>query len=583
MGFLTDLNLRKKFYGLAIQLVVALIAAIVLFVLGKNILKQARNARNFMPLLNNSEVLEQRLNDFNFDVSMAYSESNAFIASLKKRAVKLEASFNEFSVKMKSNFTDNSDVREKLAKFSELFNRYFISVNEYLNSLKSANRQTPEIINNLKNVRGAYKLFATGYFEWIVNIMNGLMPQNSTINSLTTSLNISGGVLIIFLIIVILLILIPTKKVFVEPIVELSKVMRNIRLGKISDTLNLTERKDEIGNLNEEVNRMFVRLQEISEFLTGIAERKIKTKISGNNEEDEFAKSLNRIMNNFKDFIETLKNSVGQLSTSGAEINSTIAEISSSISETASSISQTTATVEEVNKTNEVSLNKSKIAVKKAEESEEIAENSVKIIENIIEGFEIIQNQVSREAQNIIQLTAQNISIGEIINWVKDIANQLNLLSVNASIEAAKSGEEGKGFIIVAQEIKELAEQSKKATEKINSILNEIKDSINSSALANEKSQKVIAEQMQIARENTELVNQINKSVKEIRDIIKQNSLTIEEQNIGMKQVVEAMEEIKLAAKQNAEGSRQLKDSSALLRDLSEELQEVVDSWVIEK
>jgi methyl-accepting chemotaxis protein len=104
-----------------------------------------------------------------------------------------------------------------------------------------------------------------------------------------------------------------------------------------------------------------------------------------------------------------------------------------------------------------------------------------------IEGMKKIQTQMESIAESVVKLSEQSQAIGEIIASVNDLAEQSNLLAVNAAIEAAKAGEQGKGFAVVAQEVKSLAEQSKQATSQVRTIFNDIQKATTAAVLATEQ------------------------------------------------------------------------------------------------
>ena len=97
-----------------------------------------------------------------------------------------------------------------------------------------------------------------------------------------------------------------------------------------------------------------------------------------------------------------------------------------------------------------------------------------------------VRDQVESSAENMVKLAERAQAIGDIISTVKSIAEQTNLLALNAAVEASRVGEHGEGFSVVAGEIKELAEQSRQATQDIRLILNEIRQATNSAVLATE-------------------------------------------------------------------------------------------------
>ena len=109
-----------------------------------------------------------------------------------------------------------------------------------------------------------------------------------------------------------------------------------------------------------------------------------------------------------------------------------------------------------------------------------------------IEVMNRIREQMESIAESIVRLSEQGQTIGEIIATVNDLAEQSNLLAVNAAIEAARAGEQGKGFAVVAQEVKSLAEQSKQATAQVRAILGDIQKATNSAVMATEQGSKAV-------------------------------------------------------------------------------------------
>jgi methyl-accepting chemotaxis protein len=109
-----------------------------------------------------------------------------------------------------------------------------------------------------------------------------------------------------------------------------------------------------------------------------------------------------------------------------------------------------------------------------------------------IEAMHRIQEHMASIAESIVRLSEQGQTIGEIIATVNDLAEQSNLLAVNAAIEAAKAGEQGKGFAVVAQEVKSLAEQSKQATAQVRTILNDIQTAMSAAVMATEQGSKAV-------------------------------------------------------------------------------------------
>jgi methyl-accepting chemotaxis protein len=365
----------------------------------------------------------------------------------------------------------------------------------------------------------------------------------------------------------------------IKPLGYLSDIVGAITRGELNKKIEVAERKDEIGALFKSFVAMHERLTEVAQISKKVAFGILTSKMQPMSEKDAFAHSINKMIEHLDKYVKIIKEEISKLGSSAAQINSTIGEITASIAETSSAISETTSTVEEVRKTSEILLNKSGEAVEIADEAEEAGEHGAETIAEALKGFEIIKEQIGVASQNILRLSEHNQEIGEIVNWVKDIAEQSNLLAVNAAIEAARAGEEGKSFVVVAQEIKSLADQSKQATEKIKNILNEIQNGINNAVLATEKGEKVIHEQTEQAALASEVIEKLTTSLAKVRDVVKQNSLTTKEQNMGMTQIAEVMGTIKTASEQNAEASRQLSDAAALIKEIGEELEKIVSNF----
>ena len=153
---------------------------------------------------------------------------------------------------------------------------------------------------------------------------------------------------------------------------------------------------------------------------------------------------------------------------------------------------ETTTTAEEVKQAATVSTQKVRRVTEITQNAVQVSQNGESLVNETINGINNIREQMEYIAETIVKLSEHNQAVGEIIASVDDLAEQSNLLSVNASIEATKAGEQGKGFLVVAHEIKSLAEQSRQATKQVRTILNEIQKATTASVLATEKGSKSV-------------------------------------------------------------------------------------------
>ena len=192
-----------------------------------------------------------------------------------------------------------------------------------------------------------------------------------------------------------------------------------------------------------------------------------------------------------------------------------------------------------------------------------------------------IKEQVESIADMVVRLSEQSQAIGEIIATVNDLAEQSNLLAVNASIEAAKAGEQGKGFAVVAQEIRSLAAQSKQATTQVRNILFDVQKAISSAVMATELGSKAVEEGVRLSTQAGEAIDVLAESVTEATNAAIQIAASSQQQLIGMDQVVSAMENIREAALQMASSTKQTEQSAHDLHNLGQRLQEIVKFYKV--
>ena len=274
-----------------------------------------------------------------------------------------------------------------------------------------------------------------------------------------------------------------------------------------------------------------------------------------------------------------LKEGVSILGESAAEIQTTVSEVSAGAAETASSISETTTTIEEVRQTSMVSGKKAQGMMETAQKATEISEQGMESSQLMVEGMHEIEKQMQVIHQTITRLSEQNRSIGEITSTVSDIADQSNLLAVNAAIEAAKAGEHGRGFSVVAQEIRSLSDQSKKSTIQVKEILSQIQHSIQKTVEAIASGSGTVEEGLRLVMEDRRVVEMLTETIEDAMQASIQISSSSQQQITGMEQIVPAMENIRQASDQNVEAIRQVQDAATELKELGSKLKEITDRY----
>lgn len=259
------------------------------------------------------------------------------------------------------------------------------------------------------------------------------------------------------------------------------------------------------------------------------------------------------------------------------QIVAAVKQQSVSSTETATSVSETSTTVGEIRQTSDLAAEKARAVAEIAERSIASSESTREAITQGIEAMRSIREEVEGIARNILDLSQKNIQIGEIVQTVNAIAEQSNLLAVNASIEAAKAGEQGKGFSVVASEVKALAGQSKDATNQIRAILSEVQKSSNAAVMVTEQGVKRVEEGSSLIEELGEAIAESSQVIEESADAAKQISMTANQQLAGLKQIEDAIKGMELATKSNASSFQQLERAAEQVKSVSDRMVAIVE------
>ena len=270
---------------------------------------------------------------------------------------------------------------------------------------------------------------------------------------------------------------------------------------------------------------------------------------------------------------------VNLLGSSASEILAATTQVASGTAETAASISETTTTVEEVRQAAQLSSQKAKNVSDSAQQVAQVTHTGQKAVEETAAVMRNIRDQMESIAQTIVRLSEQGQSIGGIIASVTDIADQSNLLAVNAAIEAARAGEQGKGFAVVAQEIKSLAEQSKHATAEVRGILNDVQKATSAAVMATEQGSKAVEAGVKQSSQAGEAIRVLAESTGEAVQAAVQIVASSQQQVVGMDQIGTAMESINQAGAENAASMRQAEASAQNLHELGQKLKELVERF----
>lgn len=417
----------------------------------------------------------------------------------------------------------------------------------------------------------AYKIEGTNWF---------LICEFNTLEVFAPIRTLQNKMLVLSAIILILVLLVAffISRYFTVPILKLSKIAKSMALGKLDTPIEI-KLTDEIGQLGDSFKTMQKSLLKNAAIANEIANGNLTIDIDLLSNDDALGLSFKTMIEKLRSQIKEIGDSIQVFSSSTSEIMASITQLASTSSETATAVSETTTTVEEVKQTTEVSNYKAKEVSDKANYSANISKQGEKAIENTIEGMYQIQKQMGSIANIVVRLSEQSQTIGEITSSVNELAEQSNLLAVNAAIEAAKAGEYGKGFGVVAQEIKNLSESSKEANLQIRNILKEIQKSISTAVMVTEEGNKAVAEGLKLNAVSKESIKALSQSVSDSVNASIQIAASSMEQLEGMDQIAIAMESIKIASLQASTSTSQSAVSVKDIQDMAQNLSKLMTQY----
>lgn len=273
---------------------------------------------------------------------------------------------------------------------------------------------------------------------------------------------------------------------------------------------------------------------------------------------------------------QRMSEAASTIASSTTQIAASIEEQERSSSYQAASVSQTTTTMDELGASSRQSAEQAEAAAAGAQQALALADNGTRAVERTIQGMATLKTKVSAIAEQILRLSEQTSQIGSISGLVSDLANQTNMLALNAAVEAVRAGEHGKGFSVVAAEIRKLADESKKSAERISDLVTDIQNAINATVMATDEGTKTVDEGVRIAQETSEAFSGVAMAINNVVLNNQQISLNIKQQAIAIQQVVDAMNALNVAAKETTGGISQIRIGTQRLNEAAQNLQAIV-------
>ncbi len=366
-----------------------------------------------------------------------------------------------------------------------------------------------------------------------------------------------------------------------RPLTAATSIADRLAAGDLSVEIAGEDRGDEAGQLLHAFKRMTGFQREMAGLAGKIAAGDLHIQVKPQSAQDLLGNAFALMVTNLRSLTGEIADAINVLGSAANEIVASTSQLATTATETATAVTETTTTVEEVKQTAQVASQKAQSVAENAQKSAQISQVGRKCTDETVESMKRIHQQMNSIADSMVRLSEQTQAIGQIIAAVDDLAAQSNLLAVNAAIEAAKAGEQGKGFTVVAQEVKSLAEQSKQATAQVRTILSDIQKATSAAVMATEQGAKAVEAGVKQSAQAGESILALTSSVVESAQAATQIAASSQQQLIGVDQVASAMESIKQATAQNVASAKQMETSARNLNDVGRKLKQLIDRYKV--
>jgi twitching motility protein PilJ len=289
--------------------------------------------------------------------------------------------------------------------------------------------------------------------------------------------------------------------------------------------------------------------------------------------------SVNYMLDNFTKVLERVRKAAIDVSTSANEILIGSESMSNGATQQDQEITNTSSAVEELTVSMKQVSNNAEASAEAARRALDAAEQGNRAVRDTLEGMQRIRASVQATAKKIKSLGDRSLEISEIISVINDITEQTNLLALNAAIEAARAGEAGRGFAVVADEVRKLAEHSRTATKDIAALIKAIQAETNEAVVVMEEGTREVEVGARLADQAGKALEAISSVVRQSAELVQEISLASKQQVRGTEGVANAMQIISNITRQTSQGARQTARTVEQMVKLSEQLNEALSQF----
>lgn len=472
----------------------------------------------------------------------------------------------------------DSENQDRLKAMREPFNEYYETgvkmANAYIkggpefgNTVMGEFNETSEKIQLM--VLEYYTLAEKGFDEGLEGI------EDKTTNASNLVVLMAGIALLLGVIISFYI-----ARIVSKPISNIATIAEEISVGDIQHDITV-DSKDEIGILAESFRKLIDYMKGLAGAAEQIAANDLTVEVEPKSDKDILGKAFKTMTGNLNTMIRQLGDNATQLVSAANEISSSSEQMSKGAQDQTQQVSQVSTAIEEMTATIVQSSKNAGEATDASKNASETATTGGQIVSDTIQGMQKIADVVRESSESITKLAMSADQIGEIIGVIDDIADQTNLLALNAAIEAARAGEQGRGFAVVADEVRKLAERTGKATGEITGMIKGIQQGTEEAVHSMETGIQEVDKGRELADKAGTSLNEIVSISGRVMDMIQQIATASEEQSTAAEQISKNIENVSSVTKETATGAEQSAAAAEELNRQAEGLKEMVAQFKI--
>lgn len=364
------------------------------------------------------------------------------------------------------------------------------------------------------------------------------------------------------------------------PLANIARVADEISKGDVSHDIEIKQ-KDEVGILADSFRQLVTYMRTLASASERIAANDLTVSVEPKSQKDVLGHAFKTMVTNLTGMIRQLSDNARELVSAATEISSSAEQMSKGAKDQSDQVNQVSTAVEEMTATILESSRNAGDASGAAKGAATSALAGGQIVNDTIQGMQKIAQVVRGSAESITKLSHSADQIGEIIGVIDDIADQTNLLALNAAIEAARAGEQGRGFAVVADEVRKLAERTGKATGEITEMIKGVQSETSDAVSSMQSGLHEVDQGRELADKAGSSLNEIVSMAQRVTDMIAQIATATEQQSAAAEQISKNIEHISSVTRETATGAEQSAAAAEELNRQAEGLQLMVAKFKV--